>query len=140
MANIDYFGIAPEAVELINSDEFRAILEAQPELCLVTVGEEDEYVPKQFYKVELPLPEGHDERVAVIDVDDRGSFMWVLKDDCDSVTDPSPAFIEILKIMDTFSIEHLEARLFLSQGGGFCGDEPEILAAEFDFAKAEYIL
>lgn len=141
MTTIDYFGINPNATELLGNKEFRSVIDANPELSLVTIEAADEYVKEQFYLVELPLPKGHDENVAVIDVDNRGSFMWVLKDDSpSSVTDPSPAFIELLKVMDAYSIENLEARLFLSQSGSFSGDEPEILTAEYDFTTGEYIL
>ena len=90
-------------------------MNANPELSLVTIEEEDEYVNRQFYLVELPLPKGHDENVAVIDVDNRDSLMWILNDSFCFVEDPSPAFIELLKVMDDYSIENLEARLFLSQ-------------------------
>ena len=141
MAYIEYFGLNPNATELLGIKEFRSVVEANPELCLVTIEEEDEYVNRQFYLVELPLPKGHDENVAVIDVDNRDSFMWVLKDDSpSSVTDPSPAFIELLKVMDTYSIENLEARLFMSKDDNLCEDSPEILAAEYDFTTGAYIL
>jgi hypothetical protein len=140
MVTIEYFGINPNATELLGNKEFRRVIEANPELYLVTIEEEDEYVNRQFYLVELPLPKGHDENVAVIDADNRESFMWILNEDLCSVTDPSPAFIELLKAMDDYSIENLEARLFLSQDDDLSEDSPEILAAEYDFIKGEYIL
>lgn len=141
MATIEYFGINPNATELLGNKEFRSVIDANPELSLVTIEGADEYVKEQFYLVELPLPKGHDENVAVIDVDNRDSFMWVLKDDSpSSVTDPSPAFIELLKVMDAYSIENLESRLFLSQDDDLSEDSPEVLSAEYDFVKGEYIL
>ena len=118
MVTIEYFGINPNATELLGNKEFRRVIDANPELSLVTIEEEDEYVNRQFYLVELPLPKGHDENVAVIDVDNRDSLMWILNDSFCFVEDPSPAFIELLKVMDDYSIENLEARLFLSQNDG----------------------
>lgn len=140
MATIEYFGINPNATELLLFKEFRSVIDANPELSLVTIEEADEYVKEQFYLVEFPLPKGHDENVAVIDVDNRGSIMWVLNDSPCFVEDPSPAFIELLKVMDAYSIENLEARLFMSQADDLPEDSPEILAAEYDFTKGEYIL
>lgn len=108
MAYIEYFGIDPQfgdAAELINSPKFQAVLEANPELSLVTIEEKIEYAKGYRYRVELPLPTDHEENIALIDVDNRHSFMWVLKAALSSVDDPSPAFIEILKVMDTHSVE-----------------------------------
>lgn len=140
MTTIEYFGINPNATELLNSKEFRSVLETYPELSLVTVEEEHEYAKGYFYKVELPLPEDHDENIAIIDVDDRGTFMWILNEDLCFVNDPSPAFIEILRVMDSFSVETVDTRLFMSQDSELCEDDPEILFAEYDFKNAVYIL
>lgn len=140
MTTIEYFGINPNATELLNSKEFRSVLETYPELSLVTVEEEHEYAKGHFYKVELPLPEDHDENIAIIDVDDRGTFMWILNEDLCFVNDPSPAFIEILRVMDAFAIETLDARLFMSQDSELCEDDPEILSAKYNFTIGEYIL
>lgn len=141
MTSIDYFGIAPESIELINSDEFRAVLAAHPNLRLVTpdpdgydTGEET------FNDVTLPLPEGHDDCVGVEDSDNDDEFMWVLYDDCDSISDPSPAFIEILKVMDAFSFKTLGERLFSPQRTGRYMDDPALLAAEFDYSQGVYIV
>lgn len=138
MTTIEYFGIAPDATELLNSKEFRSVLETYPELSLVTVEEEHEYAKGYFYRVELPLPEDHGENIAVIDVDNRGTFMWILNEDLCSVTNPSPAFIAILKIMDSFSVETLDTRLFMSQDSDVSEDDPEALSAEYSFTTGEY--
>lgn len=138
MTTIEYFGIAPHATELLNSKKFRSVLETYPELSLVTVEEEHEYAKGYFYKVELPLPEDHEENIAVIDVDDRGTFMWILNEDLCSVTNPSPAFIEILRVMDAFSVETLDTRLFLSQDSNICEDDLEALLAEYSLSTGEY--
>ena len=140
MTNIRYTGINPECIDLINSEEFRAVLTAHPALSLITVAEANEYVKEQYYKVELPLPEGYDEPIAVIDVDDRGSFMWVTCDGFGSVEDPNPAFIAILKIMDNFSVETWDERIFTPLlEERLYADHPEILASTFDFTTGEYL-
>lgn len=139
MVNIEYAAIAPESVELVNSEEFRSILTAHPSLRLITVEEDDEG-DEVFTHVPLPLPDGHYACVAVVDKDDDDAFMWVLNDDYDSVADPSPAFIEILRVMDDFSIRKLDERLFISPDPDRYVDSPEVLAADFDFNKGDYII
>ena len=42
MARIEYIGINPKFIEFINSDEFNAVLSANPNLRLITTGEYDE--------------------------------------------------------------------------------------------------
>jgi hypothetical protein len=141
MVTIDYFGIAPESIELINSEEFRAVLEAHPNLRLVKNDPEAYDKGEEiFLDVTLPLPEDHDDYVGVEDRDNDDAFMWILYDDCDMVSDPSPAFIEVLKVMDTFSFKTLGERLFSPQSSGRYMDDPALLAAEYDFTTGEYIL
>jgi hypothetical protein len=139
MANIDYTGIDPSSIELVNSEEFRAALTAYPNLSLVTV-DEDEDDNEIFNEVVLPLSEGTDVCLAVMDSDDEDAFMWVLYDNYESVYDPSPAFIEILRVMDVFSHKTLNQRLFISMSRELYRDSPEALAAEFDFTKGDYVI
>jgi hypothetical protein len=140
MAHIEYSGINPESIELINSNEFGAVLAAHPELKLVTVEEDDETGAEIFNEATLPLPEGYYDCVAVMDRSVPDAFMWVLNDSQCFTEDPSPAFIDVLKVMDAFSVKTQEERLFLSMDPDFYTDDPEVLAAKFDFATGEYIL
>lgn len=139
MATIEYFGITPEAVELVNSQKFQDILKAYPHLRLVTSTYEDSD-EEVFTETTLPLAEDSFDYIGLEDRNNPDSFMWVLYDDYAHVDSPSPAFIEILKLMDAFSIKTLQARLFVSGDGGFVGDSEEILAAEFDFSTGKYVL
>jgi hypothetical protein len=125
MARIEYSAISPASVEFINSDEFRAVLTAHPNLRLVTIGEEDEDGDELLVDVTLPLPEGHNEFVAVMDTD---ALMWVLQVSYCIVKDPSPAFVEVLKVMDAYSVKTLEERLFSREG-----------QSAFDFANGDYV-
>lgn len=145
MTYIDYMGIAPESIELVNSVEFKNVLETYPNLRLVTTafdedGNEiiDEDGNEIFNEVSLPLPAGHDTYVGIEDRNDKDAFMWVLYDDCDSVTDPSPGFIAVLQAMDDFSVQTLNERLFMPKDPDLCLDDDAILEAKFDFAKGDY--
>ena len=141
MAHIEYSGINPESIELVNSDEFRAVLAAHPNLQLVTVDEDEETGDEIFNEVTLPLPEGYYDCVALMDRSNPDSFMWVLNDSPAFVEDPCSGFIEVLKVMDAYSVKTLEERLFELEGHpGLYLDSEEVLAAEFDFANGEYIL
>lgn len=145
MTTIEYSAIAPEDVTLVNSPEFRAILAAHPNLKVVTVEETGEvdgaYNRTEIYhEMALPLVDGIPDYIGVIDRDDDEAFLWVLHDDYVMVQDPSPAFIELLKLMDAFSIKTLDERLFHSGNEGVYADSPEVLAAEFDFTVGDYIL
>lgn len=146
MTSIEYSAIAPEDVALINSPECRAILAAHPNLKVVTVEETDEVdgiyyeTAEIFHEMTLPLVDGIPDYIGVIDRDDDEAFLWVLHDDYVMVQDPSPAFIELLKLMDAFSIKTLDERLFHSRNEGVYADSPEVLAAEFDFTVGDYIL
>lgn len=139
MATIEYAGINPESIELLNSEEFCALLTAHQSLRLITVEEDDEG-DEIFTHVPLPLPEGHYDCVAVVDKADNDAFMWVLYDDCVSVQDPSPAFVEVLRVMDDYSKSTLGERLFISRDLDLYVDSPEVLTAEFDFATGDYVL
>lgn len=139
MARIEYIGINPKFIEFINSDEFNAALSANPNLRLVTLGEYDEDGNELIVDVTLPLPEGHNEYLAVMNAE---NFMWVLQDSYCIVKDPSPAFIEVLKVMDAFHVKIIKERLFSLEGQSawlYLGSA-EVLAAEYDYANAEYII
>ena len=142
MTTIEYSGIAPEDVALINSPEFRAVLAAHPNLKVVTVEEtyDADEITEIFHEMKLPLVDGIPDYIAVMDRDDEDAFMWVLHDDYATVEDPSPAFVEVLKLMDAFSIKTLEERLFQPSNEDLYNDSPEVLAADFDFANGDYIL
>lgn len=140
MVHIEYSGISPESTDLINSDQLRAVLTAHPNLRLVTVDEEEDDDNEVYNEVVLPLPEDHDACVAVMDKDDDDAFMWVLNDDYESVTNPSHAFIAVLRVMDDFSNRTLGQRLFSPQNRDLYADSPEVLAAEFDFSTGDYII
>lgn len=138
MARIEYSAIHPKSVELINSDEFQTVLAANPNLRLVTFGEDDEDSNELLIDVTLPLPEGNDKFVAVMDAD---ALMWVLQVSYCIVKDPSTAFIEVLKVMDAYYAKTLGQRLFTREGqfAWLPVSEAEMLAAEYDFATGEYL-
>lgn len=141
MARIEYIAINPKAIEFINSDEFRTVLAANPNLQLVTI-EYNDHGKEVFNEVPLPLPEDYNNCVALTDHDNPDALMWVLNDSYCLVKDPSPAFIEILKVMDAFHVKTIKERLFSLEGQStwlYLGSA-EVLAAEFNFATAEYIL
>jgi hypothetical protein len=139
MAYIDYMGIAPEDIDLLNSEEFKSVLEKHPTLRLVTTDEDAEG-EEVFNEVSLPLPDDHDGYVGIEDRDDEDSFMWILYDDCESVADPNPGFIAVLRAMDDFSVKKYSQRLFMSKDETLCMDDEATLEAEFDFSKGDYIL
>lgn len=139
MASIDYFGLKLTDIEFVNSEAFRATLEAHPNLRLVTIYE-DEYGDDTAVDITIPIQECHDAYVGIEDRDNDETFLWVLYDDCETVIDPSPAFIEILKLMDAYSIRTLEERIFSTNDGDDLDiPYPEILKAEFDFTTGDYL-
>jgi hypothetical protein len=140
MVHIEYSGISPESIDLINSDQLRSVLTAYPNLRLVTVDEDEDDDNEVYNEVALPLSEDHDACVAVLDKDDDDAFMWILDDDYQMVTDPSPAFIEVLRVMDDFSKRTIDERLFMTQHEDLYVDSPTILAAEFDFSTGDYLI
>lgn len=139
MASIDYMGIDPASAELVNSKEFRAVLDAHPEFKVVWVGE-DEDGDEIFIPVELPFPDDRYEPLAVMNMVTGHEFLWVLNDDECFVDDPSPVAIKFLKVIDDFSVKTEGCRIFIAAPDGLYSDSPEILGAEFDFAKGQYIL
>lgn len=139
MTIIDYLGLAPDSIELVNSAEFRAVLAANPNLRVITVREDEETGDETAIDLTLPLPDNHDAYVAVID-SDNDELMWVLYDDEDTVYDPSPAFIEILKIMDAYSRRHLETRIFIPKDKNLSIDDEVVLDAEYDYTTGDYFL
>jgi hypothetical protein len=139
MARIEYSAINPGSIAFINSDEFRSVLTANPNLRLVTVGEHDEDGNELIVDVALPLAKNHHANVAVMDTD---GLMWVLHYSYCIVKNPSPAFIEVLKVMDAYSVKTWQERIY-SREGQFAWlyiGKADILAAEFDFANGEYML
>ena len=139
MPSIEYAGISPDAIELINSKEFRSVLDKHPNLRLVTVDEDDDGY-EVFNDVALPVSEEHDDYVGILDTANGDEFMWILYDDYVAVSDPSFSFVDILKAMDAFSVETLKERIFQPTNGEHYVDDPAILAAEFDFNLGTYII
>lgn len=138
MARIEYSSINPKSVDLINSDEFKAVLAAHPNLSLVTFGELDEDDIPLLIDATLPLPEDNDEVVGIMDEE---AMMWVLQFSYCIVKDPSPAFIDVLKVMDAYSVKTLNQRIFTREGqfAWLPVTEEEMLAVEYDFATGEYL-
>lgn len=140
MAHIEYSGINPASIELVNSAEFRSVLTTNPNLRLVTV-EENDHGDEVFNEVTLPLPESYYDCVAAMDRNNPDAFMWVLNDSSCFVEDPSHAFIEILNVMDAYSKKTLEARIFALEGHPWLYfDSEEVLNAIYDYANGDYIL
>ena len=140
MVYIEYFGINPESIEFVHSSEFRAVLTAHPNLRLVKI-DEDEDGGELIVDAVLPLQEGYYDYVGVIDTEKDNDCMWILYgENCEMVEDPSPTFIEILKLMDAFSIKTLKSRIFLPENGEHYRYSPELLTAEFDFTTGGYKL
>lgn len=138
MVTIEYMGMDPEEVELVNSPEFRAALDAHPNVRLVTVTEDDKG-NDIYHEASLPLSATGD-NVAVLEWENEDSFLWVLFAEDAHVHDPSPAFIDILKVMDAYSVKTYEERLFLSPDEDVLNSDPEVLAAPYDFNTGDYIL
>lgn len=139
MTSIEYLGLNPDSVELINSKQFRAVLDANPNLRVITVREDEETGEETLTDLTLPLPDSHNDYVAVLD-SDNDELMWVLYDDCDEVYDPSPAFIEILKVMDAYSRRHLESRIFIPKDENLSIEDEVVLDAEYDYTTGDYFL
>lgn len=138
MATIEYMGMSTDAVELVNSAEFKAALEAHPNLRLVTV-EQDDNGDDVYTDVSFPL-KASDDNIAVLDRENEDYFMWVLLEENAHVHDPSPAFIAILGIMDAFAIKTYGERLYLSPDEEVLCDDPKVLAATYDFSIGDYLL
>lgn len=142
MAYIEYYGIDTRfcnAAEFLNSAEFRAVLDANPHLCLLKseysgIWAED----VTFSEVTLPVRENYPSNLFIRDTKNNKA-MNVIYDDLTEVIDPSPEFIEILQLMDAFSVKTLNKRIFEAPLN-FKTDDPEILSAEFDFQKSAYKL
>lgn len=137
MVYIDYMGIDPIELEFLTSPALKSALEAHPNLWLVTSGE-DEDGDEIFHEVTFPLSDYHHTAVGIEDHDEEESFMWILYDDCVSVTDPSPGFVAVLRAMDDYSVETLGERLFMPKDASLCTDDDSVLEAEFDFTQGDY--
>jgi hypothetical protein len=140
LAYIDYYGIGPESIELVNSEEFRTLITANPNLKVVAQRTNKVTGKETLDEISLPLPEGHTGYVGVKERDNNEEFMWVLYDDSHMVVDPSPAFIEILKLMDTFSVETLDSRLFIPEDDELDTYDEKLRHVEFDFTTGDYKL
>lgn len=138
MARIEYSAIHPKFAEFINSDEFKAVLAANPNLRLVTFGEDDEDGNELLIDATLPMPEGSDKFVGVMNAD---GILWVLHDSYCIVKDPSPEFIAVLKVMDAYYAKTLNQRIFTREGqfAWLPVSEAEMLAVEYDFTTGEYL-
>lgn len=142
MAYIEYHGIDTRfcnAAELLNSAEFRAVLDANPHLYLL----ESEYFgiwgeDVTYSEVTPPVPEKYSSNVFIRDTL-HNNAMHVIYDDLTEVFDPSPELIEILKLMDAFSVKVMNKRIF-QPPLYFKNDDPEILSAKFDFNEGSYQL
>ena len=139
MVSIEYNGLTPDSIELINSKKFRAVLAAHPSLRVITVREDEETGDEFVIDLTLPLPESHNDYVAVID-SGNDELMWVLYDDCDAVYDPSLAFIELLKVMDAYSRRYLESRIFIPKDENLSIYDEAVLDAEYDYTAGDYFL
>jgi hypothetical protein len=140
LAYIEYYGIDTRfcnASEFLNSAEFRAVLDGNPHLYLL----ESEYSgiwaeEVTFSEVNPPVPEKYSSNLFIRDtLNDEA--MHVIYDDLTHIIDPSPEFIEILKLMDAFSIKTLNKRIFEAPLN-FKTDDPVILESEFDFSEGSY--
>lgn len=140
MAYVEYHGIDTrfcDATAFLNSSGFRAILDKNPHLYLL----ESEYKgiwgeDVTFHEVNPPFPEKYSSNLFIRDtLNDKA--MHIIYDDLTEVIDPSPEFIEILKLMDTFSIETLNKRIFTSSQD-WKADSQEIMTAEYDFSEGAY--
>ena len=139
MTTIKYSPLTTEEVIVVNSEEFRSVLKAHPNVVLVTVEETDEG-KAILRRMTLPLTDGYDDFIAVVDQDNDNAFMWVVHDYLAAVSDPSPVFIEILNVMDACSVTTWQESIFTPlQGEQLCTDHPQILASTFDFTADEYI-
>lgn len=139
MAHIEFEGISPTEYKLINSKKFRKLLEQHPNLRLVSVSEDEDSDEEIFTDVLLPLDAEHDDYVALMDTSCDDQFMWVLFDDFVSVQDPSDSLIQVLLLMDKYSIKKHGNRLFLDQDSELYNDDPALLEAVFDFGTGHYV-
>lgn len=140
MTTINYSGISPQAFGLVNSEAFHFLLDNNQNLNLVEVSYDDEDGDEIFTRIAPPLYYEADNGIGIIDRTDDEKFIWVLYDDYASVEDPSDSLIEALEIMDAFSTKTQEARLFQTGHAGLYLDDPQLLAADYDFTTGEYIL
>lgn len=137
MAHIEYSAIHPKFTEFITSEEFNAVLIANPNLKLVRI-EEDAETEEELFN---PLPESFYDCVALMDRNDPDAFMWVLNDSYCIAKDPSPVFIDVLKVMDAYYAKTLNQRIFTREGqfAWLPVTEEEMLAVEYDFTTGEYL-
>lgn len=142
MAYIEYYGIDTRfcnATEFLNSAEFRAVLEANPHLQLLETEYSDIWGEDAMdLEITLPIRENYPSNLFIRDTLNNKA-MHVIYDDLTQVIDPSPEFIEILKLMDAFSVKTFNKRIFEAPLN-LKNDTPEILSAEFDFQKSAYKL
>lgn len=142
MTYIEYYGIDNRfcnSAELVNSAEFRAILAANPHLQLLETEYSDIWGEDAMdLEIILPIRENHPSNLFIRDTKNKNALN-VIFDDLTEVIDPTPEFIEILKLMDAFSVKTLNKRIFEAPLN-FKNDDTVILSAEFDFQKGSYKL
>lgn len=142
MAYIEYYGIDTRfcnAAEFLNSAEFRAVLDANPHLQLLETEYSDIWGEDAMdLEITLPIRENYPSNLFIRDTLNNKA-MHVIYDDLTQVIDPSPEFIEVLELMDAFSVKTLNKRIFEAPIN-FNTDNAEILSAEFDFQKSAYKL
>jgi hypothetical protein len=140
MAYIEYHGIDTRfcnASEFLNSARFRAVLDANPHLYLFESGYAGIWAEEvTLGEVNPPFPENYYPNLFIKDTK-TDTTMWVLYDGLAEVEDPSPEFIEIMELMDAFSLKIQNQRIF-EPLPYYKKDEPEMLAAEFDFVEGAY--
>lgn len=138
MTTIDYSGISTDDFGILNSEEFRYLLEKNPNLRLVevTYGDEGDEI---FTHVAPPFHREPENCIGVIDRTDGEKFMWILYDGFVSVEDPSASLIATLVIMDEFVTLTQEARLFVPINTALYLDDAVVLAADYDFSAGDYL-
>lgn len=140
LAYIEYYGIDTRfcnAAEFLNSAEFRAVLDANPHLQLLETEYSDIWGEDAMdLEITLPVRENYPSNLFIRDTLNNNT-MNVIYDDLTVVEDPSPEFIEVLELMNVFSVKTFNKRIFEAPIN-FKTDAPEILSAEFDFQKGSY--
>lgn len=142
MVYIEYYGIDTRfcnSAELVNSAEFRAILAANPHLQLLETEYSDIWGEDAMdLEITLPIRDNHPSNLFIRDIKNKNALN-VIFDDLTEVIDPSPEFIEILKLMDAFSVKTFNKRIFEAPLN-LKNDDPTILSSEYDFEQGAYKL
>lgn len=138
---IDYFGLGPQCLDFANGKEFRdAISRHGYELLVDANGDQEVSVA-----VDQPVS-GHG-YLSVVDPVSAGRF-YVLYDDETWSELESPGFTEILSLMDAYSKETFQSRLFMAEPETddeedeldlWVGEDHPFYGLEFDFATGKYV-